>query len=34
MNQKQILIILENKGTHRTNVCFMLGENVLNKVEK
>ncbi len=33
INQKQILFILEIR-VHTTIMCFTLGENVLNKVEK
>ncbi len=31
---KTNIVQFRNKGTHCTNVCFKLGENVLNKVEK
>ncbi len=31
---KTNIVHFRNKGTHCNNVCFKLGENVLNKVEK
>ncbi len=31
---KTNIVHFRNKGTLCTNVCFKLGENVLNKVEK
>ncbi len=31
---KTNIVHFRNKGTHCTNVCFKLGKNVLNKVEK
>ncbi len=31
---KTNIVHFRNKDTHCTNVCFTLGENVLNKVEK
>ncbi len=35
VNQSKTNIVhFRNKGTHCTNVCFTLGENVLNKVKK
>ncbi len=34
MNKKTNIVNFRNRGTHCTNVCFKLGENVLNKVEK
>ncbi len=31
---KTNIIHFRDKGTHYTNVCFKLGENVLNKLER
>ncbi len=33
-DSKTNIVHFRNKGIHCTNVCFKLGENVLNKVEK